>query len=149
MPHTEVGAASPASTGAAGLDQQEDPQQAHHHKQQQEGDQQHHVLEGQHEQQAAVQDSGGKQREPEHAEAPPQQQAEQPQSEEDDELEPQLKYERLGCDVKTILQGTAATCLCLSEKVLALGTAKGSIHILDYSGNEVGAWSLWLTVSQS
>jgi len=57
----------------------------------------------------------------------------------DDELEPQLKYERLGCDVKTILQGTAATCLCLSEKVLALGTAAGGIHILDYSGNEVGA----------
>lgn len=56
-----------------------------------------------------------------------------------DELEPQLKYERLGSDVKTILQdsGTAATCLCLSEKVLALGTSAGNVHILDYSGNEV------------
>lgn len=54
-----------------------------------------------------------------------------------DELEPQLKYERLGADVKTILQDASATCLCLSEKVLALGTSAGNIHILDYSGNEV------------
>ena len=54
-----------------------------------------------------------------------------------DELEPQLKYERLGADVKAILQESSATCLCLSEKVLALGTSKGVIHILDYSGNEV------------
>jgi WD40 repeat protein len=54
-----------------------------------------------------------------------------------DELEPQLKYERLGADVKALLQESSATCLCLSEKVLALGTSKGVIHILDYSGNEV------------
>lgn len=54
-----------------------------------------------------------------------------------DELEPQLKYERLGADVKSILQDATATCLCLSEKVLALGTSAGNIHILDYSGNEV------------
>lgn len=54
-----------------------------------------------------------------------------------DDLEPQLKYERLGADVKSILQDTSATCLCLSEKVLALGTSSGNIHILDYSGNEV------------
>ncbi|GBF95415.1 hypothetical protein Rsub_08377 [Raphidocelis subcapitata] len=52
--------------------------------------------------------------------------------------EPQLKYERLGCDVKSILAGgAAATTLALSEKVLALGTSAGGIHILDYSGNEV------------
>lgn len=54
-----------------------------------------------------------------------------------DEVEPQLKYERLGADVKTILAASSATCLCLSEKVLALGTSKGKIHVLDYSGNEV------------
>jgi hypothetical protein len=55
-----------------------------------------------------------------------------------DDLEPQLKYERLGADVKSILKGSSATALCLSEKVLALGTSGGNIHILDYSGNEVG-----------
>lgn len=57
----------------------------------------------------------------------------------DGELEPQLKYERLGGSVKAILSGTQATCLAVSEKVLALGTAAGSIHLLDYDGNEVGA----------
>lgn len=55
-----------------------------------------------------------------------------------DDLEPQLKYERLGADVKSILKDASATALCLSEKVLALGTSAGNIHILDYSGNEVG-----------
>ncbi len=58
-----------------------------------------------------------------------------------DELEPQLKYERLGGDVKNILLQSPATCLCLSEKILALGTKQGSIHVLDYSGNEV-RWPL-------
>jgi hypothetical protein len=54
-----------------------------------------------------------------------------------DELEPQLKYERLGADVKSILKDATSTCLCLSEKVLALGSSAGNVHILDYSGNEV------------
>jgi hypothetical protein len=51
--------------------------------------------------------------------------------------EPQLKYERLGGDVGSILSGDSASCLKASEKILALGTATGVIHILDYSGNEV------------
>eukprot|EP00882_Tetradesmus_deserticola_P033885 GHRQ01038742.1.p1 GENE.GHRQ01038742.1~~GHRQ01038742.1.p1 ORF type:complete len:223 (+),score=59.26 GHRQ01038742.1:288-956(+) len=59
-----------------------------------------------------------------------------------DDLEPQLKYERLGADVKDILNDASATALCLSEKVLALGTSLGNIHILDYSGNEVKRFSL-------
>lgn len=54
-----------------------------------------------------------------------------------DELEPQLKYERLGADVKAILRGATATALALSEKVIALGSSAGNIHVLDYSGNEV------------
>jgi hypothetical protein len=36
------------------------------------------------------------------------------------------------------LKDASATALCLSEKVLALGTSAGNIHVLDYSGNEVG-----------
>jgi hypothetical protein len=67
-----------------------------------------------------------------------------------DELEPQLKYERLGADVKSILQDATATCLCLSEKVLALGTSAGNTHILDYSGNEVSVLQLvWVWGSTS
>ena len=57
--------------------------------------------------------------------------------EDGDELEPQLRYERLGADVKEILKTASATCLCLSEKILALGTSGGNVHVLDYAGNEV------------
>ena len=55
----------------------------------------------------------------------------------DAEPEPQLKYERLGGDVKPILARAAATALALSDKVLALGTAAGDVHVLDHAGNEV------------
>ena len=53
------------------------------------------------------------------------------------EHEPQLKYERLGGDVGSILASDGASCLKASTKILALGTQQGVIHILDYSGNEV------------
>lgn len=56
-----------------------------------------------------------------------------------EEEEPRLKYQRLGSDVTELLGKNAATCLCISDKILALGTSSGMVHILDYSGNEV--WS--------
>lgn len=59
------------------------------------------------------------------------------------EQEPRLKYERFGCDVPIILQRQAATRLCVSDKVLALGTHNGTVHLLDYDGNEVGVASLF------
>ena len=53
-------------------------------------------------------------------------------------LEPHLKYEGLGGDVSSITaSGDEVTCLCLSDKILAVGTARGNVHVLDYSGNEV------------
>ena len=36
-----------------------------------------------------------------------------------------------------LLAKNAASCLCVSDKVLALGTHDGTVHVLDYSGNEV------------
>lgn len=52
--------------------------------------------------------------------------------------EPHLKYEGLGGDVSNITaSGDEVTCLCLSDKILAVGTARGNVHVLDYSGNEV------------
>ena len=54
-----------------------------------------------------------------------------------DAEEPRLKYQRLGSDVTELLGKNAATCLCVSDKILALGTSSGTVHILDYSGNEV------------
>ncbi|GFR40552.1 hypothetical protein Agub_g1127, partial [Astrephomene gubernaculifera] len=55
----------------------------------------------------------------------------------EEEPEPQLKYELLGGDVRDILNKERITCMSLSEKIVALGTEQGRIHVLDYSGNQV------------
>ena len=57
--------------------------------------------------------------------------------EEEEEEEPRLKYQRLGSSVTEILRQDAASCLCVSDKLLALGTHDGTIHVLDFAGNEV------------
>ena len=59
--------------------------------------------------------------------------------EEEEEEEPRLKYQRLGSSVTDILSQDAASCLCVSDKLMALGTHDGTVHVLDYAGNEVGA----------
>jgi hypothetical protein len=56
--------------------------------------------------------------------------------EEEEDEEPRLKYQRLGSSVTDILRQDAASCLCVSDKLLALGTHDGTIHVLDYAGNE-------------
>ncbi len=50
--------------------------------------------------------------------------------------EPILKFAGLGGDVEGLAK-EGITCLCLSSKILALGTARGSVHVLDYEGNEI------------
>lgn len=57
--------------------------------------------------------------------------------EESPEEEPRLKYQRLGCDLNDVLAAGAATCLAVSDKILALATTAGNIHLLDYEGNQV------------
>lgn len=57
-----------------------------------------------------------------------------------EEEEPRLKYQRLGASVSDILEKDPASCLCVSDKILALGTHDGTLHILDIHGNEV-TWS--------
>ena len=54
-----------------------------------------------------------------------------------DDQQPQLKYQRLEADVTDICGSDTATFLCVTTKVLALGTVSGSVHILDVAGNEV------------
>ena len=56
-----------------------------------------------------------------------------------EEHEPRLKYHQLGSDADTdsLLAEDAATCLCVSDKLLALGTKSGTVLILDYSGDKV------------
>lgn len=54
-----------------------------------------------------------------------------------EEDEPRLKYQRLGAEAEELLVDEKAVCLCVSDKLLALGLSKGSVHLLDYEGNEV------------
>lgn len=54
------------------------------------------------------------------------------------EEEPQLKYEQLAGDVASVVAKDEISCLRLSDKILAVGTIKGKVHLLDYSGNQVG-----------
>lgn len=53
-----------------------------------------------------------------------------------EEEEPRLKYQRLGCDLTDVLAAGAATCLAVSDKILALATTAGTVHLLDYEGNQ-------------
>lgn len=53
------------------------------------------------------------------------------------EPEPLLSYAAFGSDVPGILGRDAATCLRVSDKLLALGTRSGAVHLLDYEGNKV------------
>ena len=54
-----------------------------------------------------------------------------------EDQQPQLKYQRLGADVTDICDNDSASVLCVTTKVLALGTSAGTVHILDVTGNEV------------
>mmetsp|Transcript_19730 Transcript_19730/g.37590 ORF Transcript_19730/g.37590 Transcript_19730/m.37590 type:complete len:920 (-) Transcript_19730:193-2952(-) len=56
-----------------------------------------------------------------------------------EEVEPWLKYSRFGgsSSVPALLAAETASCLCVGEKVLALGTHRGSVHLMDLDGNEV------------
>lgn len=64
-----------------------------------------------------------------------------------EEEEPRLKYQRMGGSVPTLLQsegGDAASCIAVAERMIALGTHSGSVHILDFLGNQVSlCWNFW------
>ena len=59
------------------------------------------------------------------------------EEEEEEELEPKLKYERLGNDLTHILSKDAASAMSVHPKFCALGTHWGVIHILDPQGNNI------------
>eukprot|EP01018_Ginkgo_biloba_P020522 Gb_33564 [translate_table: standard] len=54
-----------------------------------------------------------------------------------EEEEPRLKYQRMGGSVTSLLSSDAASCITVSERMIALGTHDGTVHILDYQGNQV------------
>lgn len=59
------------------------------------------------------------------------------EEEEEEEDEPRLKYQRMGGSVPSLLSGDAASCIAVAERMIALGTHGGSVHILDFLGNQV------------
>lgn len=56
---------------------------------------------------------------------------------EDEEGEPRLKYQRLGGSVPSLLSNDAAASIAVAERMIALGTHDGTVHILDFQGNQV------------
>jgi vacuolar protein sorting-associated protein 41 len=59
------------------------------------------------------------------------------EGEEDAEEEPRLKYQRLGGSVPVILSTDAAAAIAVADRMVALGTHNGTLHILDFQGNQV------------
>ncbi len=56
---------------------------------------------------------------------------------EGEDEEPRLKYQRLGGSVPSLLSSDAASCLTVAERIIALGTHDGTVHLLDFQGNQV------------
>ncbi|KAF0912218.1 hypothetical protein E2562_013172 [Oryza meyeriana var. granulata] len=56
---------------------------------------------------------------------------------EEEEEEPRLKYQRLGGSVPAILSTDSAAAIAVADRMVALGTHNGTLHILDLQGNQV------------
>lgn len=54
-----------------------------------------------------------------------------------EEDEPKLKYQRMGGSLPSLLTTDAASCIAVAERMIALGTHDGVVHILDFLGNQV------------
>lgn len=57
--------------------------------------------------------------------------------EEEEEDEPKMKYQRMGGNLSSLLTTDSASCIAVSERMIALGTHSGIVHILDFLGNQV------------
>lgn len=58
----------------------------------------------------------------------------------EEEEEPRLKYQRMGGSISRLLGSDAASCIAVAERMIALGTHSGSVHILDFLGNQVSLY---------
>ncbi|XP_065665250.1 vacuolar protein sorting-associated protein 41 homolog isoform X2 [Hydra vulgaris] len=58
-------------------------------------------------------------------------------NDEKDNVEPKLKYERIGNSIPEIFTKDVASCMAVHSKFLALGTHYGVVHILDHQGNNI------------
>lgn len=59
------------------------------------------------------------------------------EAEDEEEDEPRLKYKRMGGNIPSLLSNDAASCVAVAERMIALGTHSGFVHILDFLGNQV------------
>ena len=59
----------------------------------------------------------------------------------EDEEEPRLKYQRMAGSMPALLSNDAASCIMVADRMIALGTHDGTIHIIDYQGNQVCHYS--------
>lgn len=64
------------------------------------------------------------------------------EEEEEEEEEPRLKYQRMGGSLPSLLANDAASCVAVAERMIALGTHAGTVHILDFLGNQVSRRNL-------
>lgn len=69
-----------------------------------------------------------------------QEEEEEEDEEEEEEEEPRLKYQRMGGSVPSLIQNDAASCIAIAERMIALGTHAGTVHILDFLGNQVSQY---------
>ncbi|KAG1870933.1 vacuolar assembling protein VPS41 [Suillus tomentosus] len=60
--------------------------------------------------------------------------------EDEEEDEPTLKYERMGGAVNDLLKKDSASALAVSNKLLALGTHNGIVHIVDLTGKRIKSY---------
>ena len=67
---------------------------------------------------------------------------EEEEEEEEEEDEPRLKYQRVGGSIPLLLASDAASCICVAERMIAVGTLCGTVHILDFLGNQVKLTSI-------
>ncbi|XP_032595518.1 vacuolar protein sorting-associated protein 41 homolog [Drosophila grimshawi] len=57
--------------------------------------------------------------------------------EEEEEVEPKFKYQRIGNDLRNILNTDVVTCSAVHSKFLIFGTFLGRVYLLDHKGNSV------------
>ncbi|CAG0890895.1 unnamed protein product [Cyprideis torosa] len=58
-------------------------------------------------------------------------------TEDEEDLEPQLKYERIGNDLAVILKRDAASCIAVNSRFLVVGSHWGTVYVLDHQGNSI------------
>ncbi|QRW16182.1 FMN-dependent alpha-hydroxy acid dehydrogenase [Rhizoctonia solani] len=56
------------------------------------------------------------------------------EEDEEEDVEPSLKYERLGGDTSQLLEKDSACAIAISESAILLGTHSGIVHVLDLNG---------------